>query len=429
MNTLVSRNVDQANQSAELDDLMLAMDVVDTLRHQQSLVDHALSADVREAALRNRIRQIYLDQGIEVSDEVIANGVRALREERFAYKAPPGGFKTWLAKCYVGRSRAYKPLVALCAAIGVWWGANFAFVTLPEQRALTDSMQAYNSAVAETHSGLVSVRNRLTSAKQTLKNMPQAASEFRDVVPTVQAEIESDIAESQQLQANIATLNATTYTDIGDYQPEAEQATGSLRIQQQALAQLRTRVDKVESNVKLLKAYASLPHEITELTSAVINIGKEPAVTMAANAAAENAIAALKARDIAGAVAAKASLENLLNEVKSDYKILLVSQPGEKTGVWRYPEQNNKARNYYLIVEAVTADGSRLTRAIVSEEDGKTYHVSRWGMRVDERTYNAVAADKQDDGIVQNRTFGIKARGFINPTYSMNTTGASIVSW
>ena len=119
---------------------MLAMDVVDTLRHQQSLVDHALSADERDAALTERIRKIYLAQGIEVTDEAIANGVKALREERFAYRAPPGGIKTWLAKCYVNRARAYKPVVAVVAAMGVWWGATFAFSTLPAQRALESAM-------------------------------------------------------------------------------------------------------------------------------------------------------------------------------------------------------------------------------------------------------------------------------------------------
>ena len=119
-----------ASQRADLDDLMLAMDVVDTLRHQQSLVEHALSAEQRDAALTERIRDIYRQQGIAVSDDVIAAGVKALREERFAYREPPGGIKTWLAKCYVQRAKAYKPIAGLLAVLGIWWGANFAFSTL-----------------------------------------------------------------------------------------------------------------------------------------------------------------------------------------------------------------------------------------------------------------------------------------------------------
>ena len=60
----------------ELNEIMLAMDVVDTLRHQQSLVDRELGADDRDQALIAKVRKIYTDQGLEVSEEVIASGVR-----------------------------------------------------------------------------------------------------------------------------------------------------------------------------------------------------------------------------------------------------------------------------------------------------------------------------------------------------------------
>ena len=41
-----------------------------------------------------------------------------------------------------------------------------------------------------------------------------------------------------------------------------------------------------------------------------------------------------------------------------------------------------------------------LSLPIVNEEDGKTYTVSKWGVRVPEATYEAIRDDKSDDGIV-----------------------------
>ena len=79
------------NGHVGLDQLMLAMDVVDTLRHQQDLVDQALAEDSRSAALIERIRGIYANQGIEVPDSVIAEGVEALRRDRFVYQPPASG--------------------------------------------------------------------------------------------------------------------------------------------------------------------------------------------------------------------------------------------------------------------------------------------------------------------------------------------------
>ncbi|NJO35162.1 MAG: hypothetical protein HC869_20695, partial [Rhodospirillales bacterium] len=44
-----------------LDDIMIAMDVVDTLRHREDLVRRELSEEDREAELIARLRKIYKD--------------------------------------------------------------------------------------------------------------------------------------------------------------------------------------------------------------------------------------------------------------------------------------------------------------------------------------------------------------------------------
>ena len=50
----------------ELPEVMIAMDVVDTLRHQRSLVERELQSEDRERALIEKLRKIYADQGIDV---------------------------------------------------------------------------------------------------------------------------------------------------------------------------------------------------------------------------------------------------------------------------------------------------------------------------------------------------------------------------
>jgi hypothetical protein len=99
------------------------------------------------------------------------------------------------------------------------------------------------------------------------------------------------------------------------------------------------------------------------------------------------------------------------------------------TGVWRIPDANTQARNYYIIVEAIGPDGKTVEVPIASEETGKTELVSSWGLRVDEEVFNRIARDKQDDGIVQDREFGVKKIGYLEPEYRFTTTGAAITSW
>src|SRR5690242_1093048 len=85
----------------KLDDVLLAMDVVDTLRHRERLVDQELNAEAREEQLIARLKEIYGAQGIEVPDKILKDGVKALDEQRFVYKPPDNSFPVKLATLYV----------------------------------------------------------------------------------------------------------------------------------------------------------------------------------------------------------------------------------------------------------------------------------------------------------------------------------------
>lgn len=100
-----SAPVEVAGDQRSLDDVMLAMDVVDTLRHRTRMVDLELNEAERERQLVVRLREIYGAQGIDVPDRILTDGVRALAEQRFVYKPPRNTFAVRLARLYVARRR------------------------------------------------------------------------------------------------------------------------------------------------------------------------------------------------------------------------------------------------------------------------------------------------------------------------------------
>jgi len=112
-------------EKAPLDEVMLAMDVVDTLRHRQDLVERELAGDAREKQLLDKLRDIYHQQGIEVTDEVLRAGVKALAESRFAYTPPKPSLTTTLARLYVSRKRWGPATLALVLVLVVGLGGYF----------------------------------------------------------------------------------------------------------------------------------------------------------------------------------------------------------------------------------------------------------------------------------------------------------------
>jgi hypothetical protein len=162
---------------APLDELMLAMDVVDTLRHRELMLEREVTADDRDQQLLVRLREIYTAQGITVTDDVLEQGVKALREERFVYTAPAPSFGRSLALLYVSR-RHWGKWVG--AAVGIIAGAVLA-LTLHEviqsrtTAALPGELQsAYQVIVGETGDP-----KALEQAQQALSE-GQAALSHRD---------------------------------------------------------------------------------------------------------------------------------------------------------------------------------------------------------------------------------------------------------
>ncbi|MBV8360324.1 MAG: hypothetical protein JO189_20690 [Deltaproteobacteria bacterium] len=110
-------------QAPKLDEVMLAMDVVDTLRHQEDLVEKELGQENRDEALKARLRQLYEGQGLEVSDRILDEGIRALKQSRFVYTPPPPSFARTMARLWVRRAGIVKVgvVVLALAAAAVGW--------------------------------------------------------------------------------------------------------------------------------------------------------------------------------------------------------------------------------------------------------------------------------------------------------------------
>jgi hypothetical protein len=297
---------------------MLAMDVVDTIRHRELLVARELSQGERDDALRARLREIYRGQGIEVTDAVIDQGILALRESRFAYTPPAPGLGRSLALLWIRRGVIGRWVGGILIMVAAFWGFEHYGVELPRQ----------------------------------------------------QAQQQEQLDLSERLPKELA------------------QAAGAARVETRLPAAL-AQIDALERDGQ----------------------------------------AALGRGDASGARTAIAGLTAIRDQLVQTYTINVISRPGEASGVWRVPNDNPSARNYYLIVEAIGADGRPVSLPIKSEETGETRVVSTWGVRVPESFFDTIKNDKLDNGIIERNPVGQKVRGELEPRYVFPKEGGAITSW
>jgi hypothetical protein len=316
MSTAVATSAEAKPQT--LDEVMLAMDVVDTLRHQDDLVSRELDEGRRETELIERLRSIYKTQGIEVPDSVIRQGVAAIKENRFVYDPPAPGLGVSLAKLWIARGRIGKTIGAAALALGLAGGGWWFAIEQPKR------------------------------------------------------------AEAARIER-----------EIGDLIPKA-------LAQGHREATAESRVDAARARADQLLADGQ---------------------------------AALRRRDAAGGRKAVTDLEGLRATLTQEYWLRIISRPNEQTAVWRVPQRNPNARNYYALVEAVAPDGRVLSLPVQSEEDGRTTNVAKFGVRVSAEIFNQIARDKQDDGIVQRNRLGEKKRGELDVNYAFPVMGGRITTW
>jgi hypothetical protein len=173
----------------------------------------------------------------------------------------------------------------------------------------------------------------------------------------------------------------------------------------------------------------TLPAALDRAAASTLAEARDSEATGAVETAVADAKAALARGDAAAARAGIAAVEALRGELVRTYDVRIVSRPGEPSGVFRIPEVNEAARNYYLIVEAVTPSGEAVPIQVTSQEDGKTATTSKFGVRVPEAVFDAVRRDKEADGIVDDAVIAEKPRGSLQPVWTVPVEPGRILEW
>jgi hypothetical protein len=405
-----------------LDEVMLAMDIVDTLRHDRSTVERELDAETRDEVLIERIKQIYAGQGIEVTDDLIRKGVEALKQDRFAYVPPKPSFALRLAQVYIDRWKWFKRTVITGALVS---GGLVAY-QLPQQWQDGRAYAAYENRLEELGTRVDRFDQRLARLKRWHDEQKAADEPARAAIAKLVDEVDNTIKTTIAQRADLPTIAAVN----ADRYAEQAQATESAISRDLAvLGEMEATLNTTEQKSSAVDRLGLLAARFQSAATILSDAALRPADQAIVAGVRQQAEAALRAGDALLAEASVQRLDQIAAQLSQVYELRIVSQAGVKSGVWRYPVDNPMGRNYYLVVEAISESGQVLSLPIRNEETQQIEQVNRYAVRVPESVYESVKADKLDNGLIDDGLVGTKRRGELEVDFKMPINGGYITEW
>ena len=380
-------------------EMLRVMDAAQVIHEQQAALEEHEAFD-REATIRE-IQLMYEELGDLVGTRTIERALDEYLSQRYAFTPPRPGLRRGLALLYIKRGWITRRILVPTAAAGVLVWGGFEVVEVAQQRAFASDVAGFRSEV-----------EALVAASGTARGQLDAliAIDLPPDLPAVDAEaVSADIDEAGRLLAAademLGRLGAATANDLD--RAELENLRTEARHASVQLDLARYEMTDADAGIQRHTRLLTYGPEVDRLHAAVVAAAVEDAALERAAALQATAGRQLAARDADGLGETVRLYEELHTLLAADCEIVVTG------GVWRYSNDNPGVRNYYLLVQALGPDGQPVPFPIRNEETGVTRPVSVWGERVPQDIYDRVAADKQDNGIIDDEEFGLKRRGFI----------------
>ena len=452
------------------------MDVVDTMRSLEREVKEHLNQPQKIEALKKQLRERYSLSGIEVTDGQLDKAITDYSSRRWEFEEPRKGLGYKLAFAYVKRgwiaTRIGIPTLALAVAIptgdaiikagiraakrsaerSVENSIEGAYTTrkdleltinkilssptvsrLPSYEADQVKNIAVNSGtqLSELDSPLTKLcPDGVSDDVVTIDNyidMEQSFSPIKSRLDGIKSELAkaNNILDTQErldstkksLDALIEEIRLGNPPNVLKQQAEALYAQGAASFQGRQLREVESYLEQLSRKKVDIAAFAELPARLDLLYNSIKTIAKEDAAVGKAEKVHNEARSYVESANIERLRSSIQELEFLESALNEEYTMVVV---GGDERYWK--GDPNSPSVYYLKIEAHDSNGRKSKISIKdAEQDGKVESVTQWGEHVPQNIYEGVKKDKLDDGVIDNKIFGRKQRGYL--TESIVFTG------
>lgn len=363
-----------------IEDVLMAADAVDTIRHEIAIQETEILSDDRRLAIKARLRQYYASQGIEVPDEVIDRAVEDMDKNRYTHTPLEPGVSRYLANLWVDRRLIFKrTIVAFVLMIFIGISAN----------AINDVLfvQPREKALAELE---IDLETRL----------PVILEDRYTKAVALATQMDDEVALTMVNKIRDAALKNILSR-------EAEEARSNIKKLEDQLSALRSR-----------NATLAMRDEYQEINDTVASANMDDGARRSVEILMGDLDHAVKTANQDSFRVLMQEIHEQLDRIATPLSLKIVDRDGIRAGVWR-SQDNGRTKVYYLIVEAVDENGLPVSFPIMNYETGKTETVDHWGIRVSEDEYTKVERDKRDNGVIDNDLVGLKPAGSLDFNWSI----------
>lgn len=441
--------------AVSLRDRLGAMAIVDALYQQQvELEEHLNLSDLHQRVAQG-IRDYYQQQGKNVSDELIEEGVRAWFASRLRFELPTILWhQRWLAGIYLFvRSHSTKLVVGLALILALVVFGIIGNASMAERQAR--QIVAMHQEIAGLQARYQELEGRPVHYIAPL--IEPLKTQYQELIKKTDPDVLKVSGEQQQMMLSrrgiedniqkatktldewqaladddqyLATLFASpsfheAYKDFPLFQSAFDRAVVSLtqegKMDGQTLDQMTQQVNwatplrsKVQQQLQSIQALKLPKNEMAP----VLSVAK----------AADQALLKLDQPEKAQQLVDEMAYFQQL--IDAELSLRVVNRDGFKTAVERnFTPSGGKA--WYQIVEAITPAGKVFPIWVTDSETGERKRMEMFGVRISQQHFEKLRKDKMDDGHIspQLRLVAEKPSGRLGFRHNRPVQDGIITEW
>ncbi|MBW7983384.1 DUF6384 family protein [Enterobacillus tribolii] len=460
----------------KLSDQLGAMAIIDSLYAQQIAVEEHLNLPELRSKLTQRIREYYQSAGVEINDDLIEQGVKSWFTNRLRYKAPR--LTLWqrtIAYLYVTSRRwltVIGVLVLIAALIGGYRfytarstldGLKQNFAAALSQRAQLDEKAQQLAqklpswkAVSLTYAGksaaaiiaqTESLLSEFNANRKTAEPLAASAgsAQITQRLNTETALNDAQYARLEQALVQINRLPALVKADRAlsavarapDYDayvrrtPElASLVSAAAQALSQGADNAQAQVDKAANAFEREKNRSGMIQALNRHVARLEALPLSAADRSSVNAQIDGVRALSQSPDLTQQAwnSAMSALDDTYTLIVTPLTLTVVDRVGENSGIERTYDSSG-GRSWYLIAEALTAQGNAFPLTIKDSETGELKKVRIFGIRISQSEFEKLKRDKQDDGHIDNGLVGRKPANQLGFQYVRPVMEGRITTW